>query len=212
MGMPRMIEEMMKDVKYYIYFKLNLEEKDKLEVLMEVYMYDTKKFELMQLNASNVTFSEEKGFNIQTLKYDNENKDTYNKMMLAHFSKNDGSKMLFQTLLESLIYVGLIQSNRKVVYKESKGLKYGSSNNTNKPKTSVHEKVEVLNDDKVMYILKGKKTELKTFRTYTRSAESWMVLGHPRHYRKNGEVVKTIWIDPYVKGKGKTTPKKYKIK
>lgn len=38
MGMPRIVEEMMKDVKYYIYFKLNLEEKDKLGVLMETYI------------------------------------------------------------------------------------------------------------------------------------------------------------------------------
>lgn len=65
-------------------------------------MYDIKKFDLIQLNASNVTFSEGKGLDIQTLKYDNENKDTYNKMMLEHFCKKMVRKCYFKHCLNHL--------------------------------------------------------------------------------------------------------------
>lgn len=212
MGMPHMLEELINDVKYYIYFKIDLAE-DELKVLMEAYMYDTKRFEFMQINASNVKYTMGKGLKIQPLKYTNESKDKYSQLMLTYFRREDCGKMLFQTLLESLIYVGLIQANRKVIYKKTNGISYQKSSTTaTKKKTNPYEKVEVLNEDKVMYVLNGKKEAIKSFRSYTRHTESWQVMGHPRHYRKDGEVVKTIWIEPYVKGEGKAKPKSYKIK
>jgi hypothetical protein len=44
-------------------------------------------------------------------------------------------------------------------------------------------------------------------RAYQRHTESWKVRGHWRHY-KNG---KSVWIEPYTKGKGEIEPKTYKF-
>jgi hypothetical protein len=45
-------------------------------------------------------------------------------------------------------------------------------------------------------------------REFERHVESWRVRGHPRTYKKTG---KTIFVQPYVKGKGEITPKTYHV-
>lgn len=44
-------------------------------------------------------------------------------------------------------------------------------------------------------------------RPYERHAESWRVRGHWRHYKSG----KSVWIEPYTKGKGEIEPKTYKV-
>ena len=44
-------------------------------------------------------------------------------------------------------------------------------------------------------------------KTRQRLTEAWSVRGHYRHYKSG----KTVYIDPYMKGNGKTIPKEYKL-
>lgn len=63
--------------------------------------------------------------------------------------------------------------------------------------------------DGIRYVYKNKNVNKDVVgRTYNRVMESWNVRGHMRTY-KNG---KTVYIKPFVKGKGKLENKKYVIK
>lgn len=83
----------------------------------------------------------------------------------------------------------------------------GSNSNNSKEKIR-RRTVKVLNKDKVIYTVKSNQANISaTIRKYQRHVKSWSVVGHSRRL-KNG---KTVWVKPYVKGKGEISPKTYKI-
>lgn len=51
----------------------------------------------------------------------------------------------------------------------------------------------------------------KEKREIIRKTESWSVKGHHRKYKKNGIVIKEIWVKPYIKGEGTKKAKVYKF-
>lgn len=109
-------------------------------------------------------------------------------------------------VITGLLYINCIRKDRDTIYKKQKGMRFKSSNN--KSRTSQTEKVEILNNDKVMYVVNGEKKKVDGFRTYERKTDSWNVIGHFRHYKSG--LIK--WIESYKKGVGKSKPKHYKVK
>lgn len=109
-------------------------------------------------------------------------------------------------VITGLLYINCIRKNRDTIYKKTKGMRFKSSNN--KSKTAQTEKVEILNNDKVMYVINGEKKKIDSFRTYERKTDSWNVMGHFRHYKSG--LIK--WIEGYKKGIGKSKAKHYKVK
>ena len=81
-----------------------------------------------------------------------------------------------------------------------------------KKRNFVNKRVVSLTTDKTEYItittdIKSKNAEKLSKRAYTKHIESWTVRGHIRRYKSG----KTVYIKPYVKGKGKKEPKIYKV-
>jgi hypothetical protein len=97
--------------------------------------------------------------------------------------------------------------DKETIYKEAGGLKY-KIDPTKRKVSSKTKKVQVINNDKIVYVFTGTNDNIKSFVSYIRHTDSWGVLGHPRHYA-SGLV---IWINSFVKGKGKKTAGRYKVK
>lgn len=200
--MPSIFKQEADNTKITYYFKIS--EKDgKLLVLWEEYALNFKDGSAIGLGAYEVLIGDTLG-DIKTLDYEDKyNPPIFDIVRRKITSENKKSSLAF--LMSSLMYISIVQSNRNVVYRQSKGVSFNSNSKASKTKTT---KVEVLNGDKVMYIMNGNESIIKGFRNYTRKTESWSVIGHWRKY-KNGT---KKWINSYVKGIGKPEPKHYKVK
>ena len=196
----------------YQYFKIE-EVGEELSVLLEVYMHN-KDFLGSSVFIGQSAYSFKIGDKdirktLKTLDYgykDNSIDNQLAKSVKHKFDKDDNLKLSdCSYLIMALLYVSLVQKDREVVYRKAKGMTFKSS--TKKTKATKTEKVEVLNKDKVMYIINGSESNIKSFRGYTRKTDSWNVIGHWRHYKSG--LVK--WIEGYKKGNGKAKPKHYKV-
>lgn len=108
-------------------------------------------------------------------------------------------------VLNALLYINIVREERDVIYRKAKGITFKSQTKTTKPTKT--QKVEVLNGDKVMYVISGKEDAIKGFRVYNRKTDSWNVIGHWRHYKSGLKK----WIEGYKKGKGIAKARHYKI-
>lgn len=202
---PSMLKEDVENTKIAYYFKIN-EKEEGMYLLWEEYMYNPKGGYSIGTGAYEVLIGDKLG-DIRKLDYiDKENPPIFN--LIRNKINIDSAKSGLAFLISSLLYIGVVQSSRKVVYRQSKGMSFNSKSNTNNKKKTNTIKIEVLNGDKVMYTMDGNEGVIKGFKTYTRKTESWLVLGHWRKY-KNGN---KKWINSYIKGEGKQKPKHYKVK
>lgn len=106
-------------------------------------------------------------------------------------------------ILDALNALNTLSKNK--VLKEPKR-KYVNiyPNKKGKTKNKGAKKAKIINS----YYITKEDLENKDFkREYNKTMEAWTVKGHTRTYKSG----KTIWIAPYSKGKGKKTPKEYKL-
>lgn len=205
-GIPDILKDDIENTKIVYYFKINEKDDKNLSLYWEEYMFNPKDKSSIGLSAYEVLIGDKIGDIKRVDCIDKYNPPTFNIVRNKMSSSNAKNSLAY--LIHSLLYISVVQSNRKVVYKQSKGVKFVSKTTNNSNKTTDTIKVEVLNNDKVMYIMNGNEGIIKGFRNYVRKAESWLVSGHWRKY-SNGTMK---WIESYVKGKGKLNPKHYKVK
>lgn len=192
------IKKLLDNIDLYIYF--NIKERGKtLKFNIEIYYHDTENFKFFCFNAFNLFVDDDGNYRIENLK----NKEHNNNNIFN--SKNE--ELYFSILLDCLLYASIVQSERNVIYKKINGMKFKSSNN-NKNNKNDFIKVQVINDNKILYVMEGKEKDIKHIKKYNRYIESWGVIGHFRTLRSG----KKIWIKPYQKGTGKTNAKEYKLK
>ena len=207
-------KDIFKNVLSYYYFKIK-DEEDSFKILVEVYqssnIMGSHVFVGQFAMKLDLNDSESSSWNsIIPLNYDGECSGVFKKTLdkLRQDLSSNKQALLKEMgyVISSLTYIDIVRNNREVVYKKAKGMTFKSS--TKKAKATKTEKVEVLNGDKVMYVINGSEAHIKGFRTYTRKTDSWNVIGHWRHYKSG--LVK--WIEGYKKGNGKAKAKHYKVK
>jgi hypothetical protein len=194
--------------KNYIYFKVDDTgefPKFHIEATMNVDAIGTT----VGLCAANIDISKYKPA-VKPLVYTEETKNPVIGTMLDEYRQKVAKSLstrLSCLALFSLMYISLIQMDRETVYKEAGGMKYKVDPNKKKI-ASRTKKVQVINDDKVVYVFTASTTNIKSFISYMRHTESWGVAGHYRFYASG--LIR--WIDSFVKGKGKKEAGRYKVK
>lgn len=207
-------KDVIKDVLSYYYFKIENEEQDNFKILVEIYQSSNIMGDNIFVGQCAMKFdidNETSNSNvIIPLEYNEEECKGMLKQAIQTFRKSLTNKETLSRemgyVLSSLMYIDIVRNDRSVVYKKAKGMTFKSS--AKKSKATKTEKIEVLNGEKVMYVINGNEEHIKKFKTYTRKSDSWDVMGHFRHYKSG--LIK--WIDGYKKGSGKTKPKHYKVK
>lgn len=107
----------------------------------------------------------------------------------------------------ALMYMSYLLENQETIIKTSS--KRNSSTEKTNSKTNYKKSIKVISKDKIIYkIITNNSSVTKDIRHFQRHIDSWNVRGHVRHYKSG----KTIWIEPYQKGKGKIKSKIYIIK
>lgn len=120
--------------------------------------------------------------------------------------KTKYSKKIDETAIrickELLVMINYCMDSKDTIVKVKRSNKRNNTNNSSKDTRKTY---IVINKDKVIYEIH---TDENIKRNYNRKINDWSVIGHCRHY-KNG---KTVWIKPYIKGKGNPDKKEYIIK
>lgn len=201
----------------YYYFKIEYIE-DKISILIETYgqseilgdkVFIGESAFQVELN-SNESFDETK---VQPLLYSDRKPSknhflTINKLRMKKATTEGAYLNDLAFVLNALLYINIVREERDVIYRKAKGITFKSQTKTTKPvKPTKTQKVEVLNGDKVMYVISGKEDVIKGFRVYNRKTDSWNVIGHWRHYKSGLKK----WIEGYKKGKGVAKAKHYKV-
>ncbi len=134
-------------------------------------------------------------------------------------TKIEHEKIIYTTIAEFLTtfaYLTRLLEDRETVIKETQRrleiVPDKPKKKKDKKRNFVNKRVVSLTTDKTEYItittdIKSKNAEKLSKRAYTKHIESWTVRGHIRRYKSG----KTVYIKPYVKGKGKKEPKIYKV-
>lgn len=192
----------------YIYYKILKDDNnnDSLEVLLESYAIIEGEFHpqfgaMLKVKDGNPTITELSYEIVELL-----NGRQKNLMQIPN--RKAFIKARCGMLLDYLIFIWTSKLNSSVTYKSVNKDKNESSNKNINNKKNNREKIHILNDDKIVYIVEGDKNTLKSFKKYNRKTDSWNVSGHYRRYKSG--LVK--WIDEYSKGIGEKKNKKYKIK
>ena len=128
----------------------------------------------------------------------------------AHKSKE--IEFNYKNFVGLIEYVNYYMDQRETVIKKSKSNNKRSSKNidgsSNKAKINYEKKkVEVINKNKVIYIMQVDDETFKEHRKYRRRAEQWTVKGFFRHYKSG----KTVWVNSFTKGQGREVKKDYII-
>lgn len=178
----------------YWYFKVLKFSNDSFTLLMEMYFQAQDGF-FTGLNSGILDIGKN-GFNIKSLQEYEKLNPIYEKKLETDFS----------LLLDTLLYISIINQEKKTIYKEAEK-KISSSSNT--PTNTARKKsIKVLNEDKIMYLVDADKKYIEHLKKRRCITVSFDVMGHYRHY-KNGSV---IWINQYRKGTGKKESNIYTIK
>lgn len=136
-------------------------------------------------------------------------------------TKIEHEKIIYTTIAEFLTtfaYLTRLLENRETVVKETQRrleiVPDKPKKKKDKKRNFVNKRVVSLTADRTEYVTittntntSNEKIDKLVKKQYKRHVKSWTVRGHIRRY-KNG---KTVYIKPYVKGKGKKAPKTYKV-
>ncbi len=134
-------------------------------------------------------------------------------------TKIEHEKVIYTTIAEFLTtfaYLTRLLENRETIVKETQMrlevVPDKLKKQKDKKRNFVNKRVVSLTTDKTEYVtittdIKSKNAEKLYKRTYTKHIQSWTVRGHIRRYKSG----KTVYIKPYVKGKGKKESKIYKV-
>lgn len=112
--------------------------------------------------------------------------------------------------LAQFYYLDYFIRNRKTRIKSTDNFEKNKNKNMKYDQDNYKElKTRIIFNERIIYELTNLKNNYPLIHNiFNRKTESWDVIGHYRHYKSG----KTIFIKPYIKGKGKKTNKEYKIK
>lgn len=180
----------------YWYFKVLKFSNDSFTLLMEMY-FQSQDGLFTGLNTGILDIGKN-GFNIKPLEECEKLNSIYEKKLKTDFS----------LLLDTLLYISIINQEKKTIYKEAEKKISSSSSNRTPINTAKRKSIKVLNEDKIMYLVDGDNKHIEHLKKRRCITVSFDVMGHYRHY-KNGSVV---WINQYRKGTGKKESSIYTIK